>query len=63
MEDVERLRYTMNEGYRAWGVLKCVLSNTEPVIKAQKCLYEGVIVSTALYGAEHGVCEVLREGK
>ena len=42
----------MNEGYRAWGALKSVLSNAGPGIKAKKCLYEGVIVPTALYGAE-----------
>ena len=42
----------MNEGYRAWGALKSVLSNRGFWIKAKKCLYEGVIVPTALYGAE-----------
>ena len=42
----------MNEGYRAWGALKSVLSNRGLGIKAKTCLYEGVIVSTALYGAE-----------
>ena len=42
----------MNEGYRAWGVLKSFLSNRGLGIKAKKCLYEGVIVPTALYGAE-----------
>ena len=44
--------HIMNEGYRAWGELKSVLSNRELRIKAQKCLYEGVIVPTALYGGE-----------
>ena len=44
--------HRMNEGYRAWGVLKSVRSNREQGIKAKKCLYEGVIVPTALYGAE-----------
>ena len=44
--------HKMNEGYRAWGALKGVLSNRELGIKAKKCLYEGVIVLTALYGAE-----------
>ena len=38
--------------YRAWGTLKSVLSNRGLGIKAKKCLYEGVIVATALYGAE-----------
>ena len=42
----------MNEGYRAWGELKSVVSNKGLGIKAKKCLYEGVIVPTALYGAE-----------
>ena len=44
--------HRMNEGYRAWGVLKSVLSNRGLGIKAKKCLYEGVIVPTVLYGAE-----------
>ena len=44
--------HRINEGYRAWGALKSVLSNRGLGIKAQKCLYEGVIVPTALYGAE-----------
>ena len=43
---------TMNEGYRAWGALKSVLSNRGLWIKAKKCLCKGVIVPTALYGAE-----------
>ena len=42
----------MNEGYRAWGALNSVLSNRGLGIKAKKCLYDGVIVPTALYGAE-----------
>ena len=42
----------MNEGYRAWGALKSILSNRGLGIKTNKCLYEGVIVPTALYGAE-----------
>ena len=45
--------HRMNEGYRAWGVLKSVLSNRGLAIKAKKCLCEGVIiVPTALDGAE-----------
>ena len=44
--------HRMNEGYRAWGALKSVLSNRGLGIKAKKCLYEGVIVPTALNGAE-----------
>ena len=47
--DVVHIR---NEWYRAWGVLKSVLSNRGLGIKAKKCLYEGVIVPTALYGVE-----------
>ena len=42
----------MNKVYRAWGALKSVLSNRGLGIKAMKCLYEGVIAPTALYGAE-----------
>ena len=42
----------MNEVYRALGALKSILSNRGLGIKAKKCLYEGVIVGTALYGAE-----------
>ena len=44
--------HRMNEGYRAWGALKSVLSNRGLGIKAKKCLCEGVIVPTTLYGAE-----------
>ena len=44
--------HRMNEGYRAWGALKCVLCNKELGIKAKKYPYEEVIVPTALYGAE-----------
>ena len=42
---------------------KSVLSNRGLVIKAKKCLYEGVIVPTALYRAEAWGMEVLKEGK
>ena len=44
--------HRMNDGNRAWGALKSVLSNRRLGEKAKKCLYEGVIVPTALYGAE-----------
>ena len=44
--------HRMNEGYRAWGALEGVLSNRGLGIKAKKCLYEGVIVPTALYGGK-----------
>ena len=41
--------HRMNEGHRAWGALESVLSNRGFWIKTKKCLYEGVIVPTALY--------------
>ena len=44
--------HRMNEGYSAWGTLKGVPINRRLGIKSKKCQYEGVIVSTALYGAE-----------
>ena len=44
--------HIMNEGCRACGMLKNVLRNRGLGIKAKKCLYEGVIVPTALYEAE-----------
>ena len=43
--------HRMNEGYRAPGALKRVLSHRGLGIKAKKCLYKGVIVPT-LCGAE-----------
>ena len=52
MDDVKVMWYTMNEGYRAWGALKSVLSSRGLGIKAKKCLYEGLIIPTALCGAE-----------
>ena len=53
--------HRMNQGYRAWGALKSVLSNRGRGIKAKKCLHDGVIVPTALYRAE--AWGVLREKK
>ena len=44
--------HKMNEGYRAWEAPKSVLNNRGLGINAKKCLYEEVIVQTALYGAE-----------
>ena len=41
--------HRMNDGYRAYGARKSVLSNRGLEINAKKCLYEGVIVPTALY--------------
>ena len=32
--------HRVNEGYRAWGELKSVLSNRGLGIKAKKCLYK-----------------------
>ena len=54
MEDAKRMWYTyrMKEGYRAWGPLISVLSNRGLGINAKKCIYDGVIVRTALYGAD-----------
>ena len=44
--------HRMNEGFKEWGAMKSVLCNRGLGIKAKKCLYEGVIVPTPLYGAE-----------
>ena len=40
--------HRMNEGYKAWGAAKSVLSNRGLGINAKKSLYEEVIVPTAL---------------
>ena len=59
--DCERdVVHRTNQRYRAWGAPKTVLNNRGLRIKAMKCLYEGVIVPTALM---HWVFEVRREGK
>ena len=42
----------MYEGYKAWGALKCVLSNRGLGINAKKCLYEGAMVQAVLYRAQ-----------
>ena len=39
-------------GYRALGTLKSVLSNRCLELNAANCLYDRVIVPTALYGSE-----------
>ena len=44
--------HRMNKGYRVCASLKSVLGNRGLGIKAKKSIYEGVIVPTALYGAE-----------
>ena len=44
--------HRMNEENIAWGELKSVLNNKGLGINPKKCLYEGVIVPTELYGAE-----------
>ena len=36
--------HRMNEGYRAWGAMKCVVSNRGLGIKVKKCLYERITV-------------------
>ena len=41
-----------NKGSIAWGVLKSVLSIGGLGINVKKCLYEGVTLPTALYGAK-----------
>ena len=43
MEGVKEMVRRMNEGYRAWEVLKTVMSNRVLEINATKCPYEGVI--------------------
>ena len=54
MEDVKErdVVHRTNEEYRAGRALKSVLSNRGLGIKAKKCRCEGVIVPTALNGAE-----------
>ena len=48
-EGCERdILHIMNKGYKAWGVMQSVLNNGGLVINAENCLYEGVIVPTAL---------------
>ena len=51
LEEVDCFKYQGSQvsvdGRKAWGALKTVLINRLG-IKAQKCLYEGVIVPTAL---------------
>ena len=44
--------HRMNEGFKAWGAMQSVLCDRGLGIKANKSLYEGVIVPTAVYGAE-----------
>ena len=45
----------MNEGYRAWGSLKSVLSNRGLGIKPKNCLYEGVLYQRRCTEQRHGV--------
>ena len=40
--------HSLNEVYKAWRSLKCLTTNGG----LGKCLYEGLIVPTELYGAE-----------
>ena len=44
--------HRMNEGHKTWGALKRFPSIGGLGINVEKCLYEGVIVPTALYA--HG---------
>ena len=44
--------HRMNEEFKAWGAMKNVLRNRGLGINTKKCLHEGVIVPTALHGAE-----------
>ena len=55
--------HRMNEGYRTWGALKSVQSNKGLGTKAKMCLCEGVIVPTALYGAEAWVMRSVERRK
>ena len=41
--------HKMNEGYKGWATLKCVLGSRGLGSNAKKYLYEGGIVPTALY--------------
>ena len=53
MEDVEGMWYTERmRGIKRGGALKIVLCNRGLGVKAKKCLYQGVIVSTAIHAAE-----------
>ena len=36
----EDVVHMMNEGYKAWGALKSVLSKRELEVNAKKCLFE-----------------------
>ena len=49
MKDVVHI---MNEGYRAWGSQKRVLSNRGLDINVKKCVYKALIVPTELYEAD-----------
>ena len=44
------IAYSMR--YKAWGAVKSMMSNRGGEINVTKGLYEGIIVSTALLGAE-----------
>ena len=44
--------HIISEECREWGALNSVISNRELGINAKKCLYEGVIVPTALFSAQ-----------
>ena len=46
--------HRMNEGYRACGALKSVLSNRGLEIRANKCPYEGVMYQRRCTKQRHG---------
>ena len=52
--------HRMNRRNRAWGALESVQTKRRLGITAKKSLYEGVILPTALYGAE--ACTEQRHG-
>ena len=48
--------HRINEGYRAWGTLKSVLSNRALGIKAKKCLHEGELYQKRCKEQRHEKC-------
>jgi len=48
----EDVRYRVNEASKAWGGMKAVFKARQLGMNVKRRLYEGVIVPTALYGAE-----------
>ena len=50
--------HKINVWYKTWGALASVMSNRILGLNAKKCLYEGVIVPTAL---NEKCCETKRD--